>query len=361
MTQQALDQTATRPATLLVVEDDPDIQSALYHLFTAEGYTTLTASSGEAALASFEREHVDLMVLDLMLPDMNGYEICEHVRLGERSNTPIVMLTALSQQYNVTEGLRAGADDYVKKPFAPEELILRIRRLLHQREDLHSVEQEAARLRDMLLQLQAQLESARNETEIEATLRREFLHNVTTHMQALNGIIEAASRKAALGAEREVVQQIKSRVRSAALVYEISEALQEDPVEVGGLIRSIASALKTVYRPWRRIVLNVSGDALPLPLTIASPLAMIVNELVTNCFKHAFPENRFGRVEISYGEEDQRFTLAIADDGVGFDVEQPSQGRGRATVAYLVQSLGGALTWQSSASGTRAQIVIPLA
>lgn len=361
MMQQAMHEVTPQPATLLVVEDDQDIQSTLQDLFTMAGYRILVTTSGAAAIELLQREHVDLIVLDLMLPDTSGYEVCEYVRQSTSAPTPILMLTALNQQKHVLQGLEAGADDYMKKPFVPDEMLLRVRRLLQRQDELRSVEHEADRLRDMLTLMQRQLEASHNEATIESTLRRELLHNVTTHMQALSGIVEAAVRKIPPGPEREIVQQLKSRVRSAALVYEISEALQADPVEIGGLVRTIASALKTVYRPWRRMLLNVEGRPLNLPLTIASPLAMIVNELVTNCFKHAFPDNRFGKVEICYGVQDDTFTLEIADDGIGFDVAQAAPGRGRMTVTQLAQSLGGSVEWQSSDTGTRSRLSIPLA
>jgi DNA-binding response OmpR family regulator len=360
MTQQALEDVTRQPARLLVVEDDLDIQATLHNLFAVEGYHVLLAPSGSAAIEMIQHEHVDLMVLDLMLPDMNGYEVCEHVRQSDISSMPIVMLTALTQQRNVTMGLQVGADDYIKKPFAPDELLLRVRRLLHRHDAQRSAEHEATRLRDMLDLVQRQLHAAQSETAIESTLRREFLHNVATHMQALSGIVEAANRKVSCSPDREIVQQLRGRVRSAALVYEISEALQDDPVEVGHLIRMIASALKSVYRPWRRVMLTINGDPLSLSLAIASPLTMIVNEMVTNCFKHAFPDNRFGKIEISYGLQDNAFTLEIVDDGVGFDTAQVALGRGRATVAQLVQSLQGVVNWQSSSTGTRSHISIPL-
>ena len=360
MTQHALEQPATQPPTLLVVEDDLDIQSALHELFGGEGYTVLATSSGRTAITLLEQQPVDLVVLDVMLPDMDGYEVCEQVRHSDSTSTPILMLTALTQQRNVMQGLEVGADDYVKKPFAPEELLLRVRRLLQRQDELRSAAHEATRLADILGLVQRQLEASQNETTIETTLRREFLHNVATHMHALSGIVDAATRKISCGPDREIMQQLKSRVRSAALVYEISEALQEDPVEIGHLIRTIASALKSVYRPWRRVVLTVGGEPLTLPLVIASPLAMIVNELVTNCFKHAFPDNRFGKIEIRYLIRENTFTLEIVDDGVGFDAVQPGLGRGRVTVAQLAQSLGGTAHWQSSSSGTSSQLAIPL-
>jgi DNA-binding response OmpR family regulator/anti-sigma regulatory factor (Ser/Thr protein kinase) len=364
MTEQALAEQAVQTATLLIVEDDPDIQSALQDIFTLAGYTPIVASSGAAALEILEHEPVDLIVLDIMLPDMSGYAICEQVRGSMLGQAPIVMLTALTQSSNVVQGLSAGADDYIKKPFIPSELLLRVQNLLQRYQQTRTAEAEAAMLRDTLGLVQRQLAAAQGATQIEATLRQEFLHNVTTHMRALVGITEATVRKLPPGVERDAVQQLRSRIRGAALVYEISGALQHDPADVGALIRTIASALKSMYRPWKRVLLDVSGEPLELTLALASPLAMIVNELITNCFKHAFPDNRYGNIRVQYAAQQEHFTLDLHDDGVGADGDTLEavlgRGRGLATVQHLLRELGGALSWTSSPAGTRVRLEIPL-
>lgn len=364
MTQQALEQEPLRSVTLLIVEDDPDIQGALRDMFTLAGYQVQSTGSGMGVLDILEHEVIDLVVLDLMLPDISGYTLCEEIRRSTFAQVPIVMLTALTQTPQVVQGLAAGADDYIKKPFAPSELLLRVQNLLQRAQQVRSAEAEAAILRDTLRLMQRHLEAARDETQIEATLRREFLHNVTTHMQALVGIAEATVRKIPPGLEREQVQQLRSPIRGAALVYEISEALQSDPVAFGSVTRTIATALKSMYRPWKRVLLDVKGAPIDLPLHIATPLAMIVNELITNCFKHAFPDNRYGRVTVQYALEPHGLSLSVMDDGVGAPDDALARpagaGRGHTTVEQLVGSLGGAVAWESGPGGTQARLQIPL-
>jgi two-component sensor histidine kinase len=211
----------------------------------------------------------------------------------------------------------------------------------------------------MLELVNRDLDLARQQREAESILRRELLHNVTTHIQSLTAIIDAEIRRLPPGGERDAVQRVRGRVRGAALVYQVSEALQGETAIIGDIVNMTASALKSIYRPWKRITINVVGPQLELPVALVSPLAMIVNESVTNCFKHAFPDNRFGTIDISFSHEDEQFLLSIADDGVGMPANV-SHGRGCATITQLINSLGGVAKWSPQPQGTRVVLRLPL-
>jgi DNA-binding response OmpR family regulator len=115
-------------AHILVVEDDAHIAKILELFLRRDGHTVVTVADGTAALARFEQEHPDLVILDLMLPGTHGRDVCRALRL--RHATPILMLTALDDERDIVEGLDLGADDYVTKPFKPNELLARVRALL---------------------------------------------------------------------------------------------------------------------------------------------------------------------------------------------------------------------------------------
>jgi DNA-binding response OmpR family regulator len=114
---------------ILVVEDEPEMARGLKDILEFEGYQVTTASSGKEGLQSVAREAPDCIILDVMLPDLNGFQVCEQMR-RQRINTPIIMLTAKSQDYDKIRGLEVGADDYLTKPFSVGELLARVMALL---------------------------------------------------------------------------------------------------------------------------------------------------------------------------------------------------------------------------------------
>jgi DNA-binding response OmpR family regulator len=115
--------------TILLIEDEQDMILGLSDALGFEGYRAVAATTGKLGVEAFKRERPDLVILDLMLPDTNGYAVCEELRKLSRT-VPILILSARSQETDKIRGLDAGADDYVTKPFALGELIARIRAIL---------------------------------------------------------------------------------------------------------------------------------------------------------------------------------------------------------------------------------------
>ncbi|KIR62868.1 response regulator transcription factor [Micromonospora harpali] len=113
---------------VLVVEDEESFSDALSYMLRKEGFEVSVAATGPSALTEFDRTGADIVLLDLMLPEMSGTEVCRQLR--QRSHVPIIMVTARDSEIDKVVGLEIGADDYVTKPYSPRELVARIRAVL---------------------------------------------------------------------------------------------------------------------------------------------------------------------------------------------------------------------------------------
>ncbi|EHB62315.1 MULTISPECIES: response regulator transcription factor [Paenibacillus] len=149
--------------TILMVDDEVEIIKLMEIYVKNEGYTLLTANSGIEALEILKTHKVDLIILDVMMPKMDGIQACMKIR--EENNTPIIMLSAKSQEIDKIAGLSIGADDYVTKPFSPLELIARIKSQLRRYKQLNS-------------------STARNENEIQID---ELIINAASHRVTVAG------------------------------------------------------------------------------------------------------------------------------------------------------------------------------
>jgi len=155
---------------ILVIEDEPALLRGLTEALKRESYEVLTAADGETGYRLLKNKHPDLVILDLMLPKLSGYEICRKMR-GEDLATPILMLTARNDEGDRVLGLDLGADDYVTKPFSLRELLARIRALLRRAQPVRRLLDEL-RVNDVWIDFR-KYEARRAGAPLEMT-RREF-------------------------------------------------------------------------------------------------------------------------------------------------------------------------------------------
>lgn len=165
-------------ARILVVDDDTALAEMIGIVLRTEGFETDFCADGLSAVAEFDRVNPDLVLLDLMLPGIDGIEVCTRIR--ERSGVPIIMLTAKSDATDVVRGLESGADDYIAKPFNPKELVARIRTRLRPANEHRA---ETLRVGDLTIDV-AGHEVRRGELIIALTpLEFELLHTLAATPQ----------------------------------------------------------------------------------------------------------------------------------------------------------------------------------
>lgn len=159
---------------ILVAEDDPLTREAVAACLDAEGFTTVLAENGREALDLWKREPADLVCLDIMMPEIDGYEVCRKIR-SENARIPVVFLSAKNEEIDVVVGLELGADDFVRKPFGRHELIARVKSALRRAPAADSTS-SADRSREQfamgaLVVFPKELRAEKDETEIELTPR----------------------------------------------------------------------------------------------------------------------------------------------------------------------------------------------
>lgn len=173
---------------ILIVDDEKPISDIIKFNLAKEGYETVTAFDGREAITKFEEENPDLIILDLMLPELDGLEVAKEVR--KTSHIPIIMLSAKDSEFDKVIGLEIGADDYVTKPFSNRELLARVKAHLRRTENIETAvaEENASAsnseitIGDLKILPDAFVAQKRGE-DIELTHREfELLHHLATHM-----------------------------------------------------------------------------------------------------------------------------------------------------------------------------------
>ena len=155
-------------ATILVVDDEPIVRDVVVRYLKRDGFKTIEAASGDEAQRLLERELPALVVLDVMLPGIDGLELCRSIRA--RSDLPIVMLTARGEETDRIVGLELGADDYLTKPFSPRELAVRVRNVLRRAANPYSISGQTLAFGDVEID-PATREVRRNDDALKLTLK----------------------------------------------------------------------------------------------------------------------------------------------------------------------------------------------
>jgi DNA-binding response OmpR family regulator len=225
------DDLAARALRVLVVEDDEAIAGLLRILLTQAGYGVVSAATGRAALAQVDGNAIDLVLLDLMLPDMSGLDLCHHLRSRTGDTyTPILMVTALIGEGQRVAGFAAGADDYIPKPFHPRELLSRVR--------------VWSRTRQQLVAYQARLDAqARALREAE---RRELAAQVEGIKLAARELTDLVNNKLAVAKGTLELVEIETQVPAPLqrMAARAQERLTEAAAAIQQLERVVAVKVK---------------------------------------------------------------------------------------------------------------------
>jgi two-component sensor histidine kinase len=307
-------------ALILNVDDNDAQRYVRRRILTGAGHTVRDAATGGDALAAFDEQEPDLVLLDMRLPDMSGTEVCAQMK--ERA--PTVMVLQISATYVGTadrvRSLNSGADVYLTEPVGAEELVASVRALLR----IRAAEADRNRL-----------------LEQQVVLMRELQHRVRNHLQLVASLLSLQVMNSKSPDVKFEMQRAISRIRSVGLLHShLYGDADLGQVDLARYVADICEDIKGIYSlDTRNITLVVESDPVVEAIDRATPIGLIVNEAITNALKHAFAGRERGTIRVTLRHADGKTRLSVADDGVGIAAAVTGTEGGSGLGAHLLEML----------------------
>ncbi|MCP4398786.1 MAG: response regulator [bacterium] len=371
--------------TILVVDDTPATIEIVKMALEEEGYKVLVATNGEKALKRAALTTPALILLDIMMPDMDGHAVCLRLKADEATaGIPVIFMSALTNTFDKVKGFTVGAVDYVVKPVEPEELLARVRthltisRLQRVLEyaNAHLEERVLARIED-LRQANARLQEEISErTQAEARLQRalgnktiliqELYHRTKNTMAVIQSmlLLQAAKSPDNAGVQ-QLVRDTDNRIQAIALVHEkLYQSQDLSRIDIQEYISELAPLIgQSCGISSQNISLSLDVEPVAVLLDTALPCGLVLTELLSNALKYAFPGEHEGEITISLFRNDSGdLELVFADNGVGVPPEFDFNAQttfGLTTITALVEhQMQGTIAFEN-AQGVRCAITFP--
>ncbi|MBD2451448.1 response regulator [Nostoc sp. FACHB-152] len=357
--------------TILIIEDEPQVRENIQEILQLSDFDTLTAPNGKIGLEIAQAKLPDLIICDIMMPELDGYRVLSALRQNEATvNIPLIFVTAKAERSDFRQGMDFGADDYLTKPFTPEELLNAI----------------AVRLEKQAVierQSQAKLD------ELRMNIIHSLPHEINTPLNGILGMSELLIENPDMKEDIEIVESIHisanrlHRLAQRFLLYSNLELIARDPQKICQIREKLNKCLsKTVISNiccnQARAVDRVKDLKLELlESTVQMPeekLSIIVEELIDNALKFSLPSSE---VRVLSKIEDNKFRLDVIDNGQGMTVreidkigafiqfnrklnEQQGSGLGLAIVQHIVKLHQGEFTVNSTpGQGTIVSVCLP--
>jgi two-component system sensor histidine kinase/response regulator len=352
---------------ILVIEDELTLLDATTTILGSAGYTVTEASDGNTGLLLARRELPDLIVSDIMMPGLNGYQLLEALRADPVTATiPIIFVTALSTPSAVRQGMNLGADDYLVKPYTVPHLLNAVRtRLQRQAVVKEGHEASLATLRSSLIhalpdEIQAPLQKILGHAEGLETRHQSVSPDGI--LQSVGAILQAGEQLQHLIENYLYYVQTEIVADDAEAIEALRREVTPDPVAV---ISAVAWLQAEHYQRGDDLVLDVQ----PAPVAVGEDsLSKIVGELVDNALRYSEPGTK---VQVTAGQNGDCYALNVQDSGSGMDARQmelirasvpvEQQGLGLTIVRRLVELHNGNLSIHSApAAGTQVKILLPV-
>jgi signal transduction histidine kinase len=330
-------------STVLIVDDDPTARETLVAMLEGEGYDLQLAKDGIQALRMLEQVQPDLILLDIMMPGMDGFEVCRRIRSTPAlAEVPIIILTALDDRDSLLRGIESGADDFLTKPVDRRELIARLRTIIRLNR-YHTLMEQREDIRHMAERVVAAQEEERQ--RISRELHDDLGQALTTHLLALRNLQQDLSLPVEVMFER--LQSLYDQSYEIFVkVRRLAQDLRPPVLDALGLRVAMQTYCTEFTRRTLLPVIFESDPVLPaLPDIYNVTLYRVLQEALTNVVKHA----QATQVWVDVSVEDDMVHLTVQDNGLGFSEERSgSNGIGLAGLGERITLAGGTLNINSA-------------
>ncbi|MDK1030049.1 MAG: response regulator [Anaerolineae bacterium] len=343
-------------STILIVDDEPSARETLTAMLDGQGYKLELAASGPEAIEIARTTHLDLVLLDVMMPVMDGFDVCRRLRSTPKlAELPILILTALDNHASLITGIESGADDFLTKPIDRQELLARVRTITRLNRYRTIMEQRES-LREMAERVIIAQEEERK--RISRELHDDVGQTLTTHLLGLRKLQEELSSPGEV--LFKLLQTFYDQTNDIyATIHQLAQDMRPPALDALGLKLAMQTyCMEFTRRTHLPITFEAEGKLSGLPDLYNITLYRTLQEALTNVAKHA--ESTQAWVEIS--PEEDFITLTVQDDGIGFVYEKDlSKGIGLIGLRERLTLAGGNLKITSNPDkGTILTAQLPL-
>ncbi len=309
-------------ATILIVDDHPENLQLLAYCLKDTGYTILLAEDGEQCLDLAHSEKPDVILLDIIMPGMDGFEVCSHLKNNAQTwHIAIIFLSALSNIENKIKGFRLGAADYINKPFQLEEVLARVNTQVHLRILRKQLEHQNQLLQEQAKQLQQSAQQARTESRAKSHFMAISSHDLRQPLHALSLLLETLNSKVEHRPLLVLTQRIRQSINALSHLFNtLLDVSQLDAQKIKPHIE-ILDLNTLAYQLQEEFATQAQEKGLTLtfaycPKPVCSDPSLL-KRILQNLLSNAIRYTQQGSVSVSYTEQDEYLNIIIQDTGIG--------------------------------------------